>query len=178
MRRGRAMFGTGRNRRLEAFGGASAHLQGCNSGHGIPAPPQVQACSPSHGLSGWLSHTHPQSSQTASVERSCDSQIDSSAWRGLGSRLKQPVEPGVLYASYTRFLGGERRCAPGTAAARRVILSSLKTSPASGARKPKTPSNGTAALTTRTTSMSSKLKLPWAGSPNSYRTGRSKTVKT
>jgi hypothetical protein len=54
---------------------------------------------------------------------------------------------------------------PRTAAARRVILSSLKTSPASGARKPKTPSNGTAALTTRTTSMSSKLKLPWAGSP-------------
>jgi hypothetical protein len=31
---------------------------------GAPAPPQPQACSPSHGRSGWPSHTHPESSHT------------------------------------------------------------------------------------------------------------------
>jgi len=31
---------------------------------GMPALPQGQACSPSQGLSGWFSHTHPQPSQS------------------------------------------------------------------------------------------------------------------
>ena len=33
-------------------------------GQGIPAPPHVQACWPSQGVSGWFSQTQPQSSQT------------------------------------------------------------------------------------------------------------------
>jgi hypothetical protein len=33
-----------------------------HQGQGAPAPPQVQACSPSHGRSGWLSQIQSQSS--------------------------------------------------------------------------------------------------------------------
>src|SRR5260221_7593078 len=34
------------------------------AGQGAPAPPQLQAWRPSHGLPGWLSQTQLQSSQT------------------------------------------------------------------------------------------------------------------
>jgi hypothetical protein len=37
---------------------------GLQFGQGMPAPPHVQACSPSQGLPGWLSQTQPQSSQS------------------------------------------------------------------------------------------------------------------
>jgi hypothetical protein len=30
---------------------------GLHFGQGIPAPPQLQACSPAQGVSGWFSHT-------------------------------------------------------------------------------------------------------------------------
>jgi hypothetical protein len=50
--------------------GAVASSAGLQFGQGIPAPPQVQACSPSLGLSGWFSHTQPQSWQIAhSIQR-------------------------------------------------------------------------------------------------------------
>jgi hypothetical protein len=42
--------------------GASSFSGTLHLGHGAPAAPRVQACSPSHGRSGWLSHTRPQSS--------------------------------------------------------------------------------------------------------------------
>jgi hypothetical protein len=37
---------------------------GLQSRQGMPARPQVQACSPSNGLSGWFSQTQPQSSHS------------------------------------------------------------------------------------------------------------------
>jgi hypothetical protein len=48
-------IGSGSNRGASSFSGR---------GQGAPAAPQVQACSPCHGRSGWLSHTQPQSSQS------------------------------------------------------------------------------------------------------------------
>jgi hypothetical protein len=51
---------------LKPFGarGSVSSSLALHCGHGIPAPPQVQARSLSNGLSGWASQTHPQSSQT------------------------------------------------------------------------------------------------------------------
>ncbi|MGX9429604.1 MULTISPECIES: hypothetical protein [Bradyrhizobium] len=45
-------------------GGVFSSL-GLQAGQGMPAPPQVQACSPSHGLAGWFSQTQRQLSQRA-----------------------------------------------------------------------------------------------------------------
>jgi len=44
--------------------GTSSSLLILQLRQGMPAPPHGQACSPSQGLSGWFSHTHPQPSQS------------------------------------------------------------------------------------------------------------------
>jgi hypothetical protein len=51
---------------LKPFGsrGAAPSRVWLHQGHGAPAPRHPQACSPSHGLSGWFSQTDPQASQT------------------------------------------------------------------------------------------------------------------
>jgi hypothetical protein len=38
--------------------GGWSRLLGLHFGQGIPAPPQLQACSPPHGVSGWFSQTN------------------------------------------------------------------------------------------------------------------------
>jgi hypothetical protein len=49
---------------LKPFGIRGSSSPALQRGQGAPAAPQVQACSPSQGLSGWLSHIHPQSWQS------------------------------------------------------------------------------------------------------------------
>ena len=42
---------------LKPFGARGSVSPWLHHGHGSPAPPQVQACSPCHGRSGWSSQT-------------------------------------------------------------------------------------------------------------------------
>jgi hypothetical protein len=82
-----------------------------------PAPPQVQACSPSHGRSGWLSHTQPQSSQTEHF-MACQAYQDFCNESSL-----RPIRP--CLGSIQRF-GEARRVSSGNRASGRFFPAKIR----------------------------------------------------
>jgi hypothetical protein len=77
--------------------GLAASFTALHIGHGAPAPPQPQACGPSHGLSGCLSQTQPQSSQRAHF-------MDNIRRRGSESPATMPGERNYTFGNESEIL--------------------------------------------------------------------------